>query len=616
MIEIWSLSEPVVPLVYLNDLIPPSILVTAFQIFAALMAIAFARREYHGRAGRWELLALALVIQTAQYGYYCAYVDEVYVNLEHSWNLYHFGRFSFSPATLMDGTVELFYYALLAPFGWSHTALVRACMCLGLVVTLLHTILCWYFVRHMPRLVQVLVVLGFAWNPIFAEIQSAGFGNGLVSLLYFAGLIAIWEKKWKPATAFISMLPIVRPDAIVFSLLLIMAMAFKQRKIPVAAIAGTAVSTLCFFSFVKWYYGHWVLTPVLFKKAPLTEVINGARRQLNLLVYGMFDAYKLVVAVILVCSTAGIMQQFRPEVSRENRSLLRLQVMGLLGLYVFYILTNRYFFAETRRYYLPIEWIGFLLVASEWGLDNIKSTLFNSNESSRMKYRHENQIILPSQTIIAILLLVVAAWSYESGLTRWKIRGSRLYDRSSPGMEELISREDYFSVIAKISEEIIPAEWRIATSELQGYGFMLDHDIDPLYGYANRRMAVSKTLSRGGTKTDINYMKDSKPEILWTGRFQEIEFPIEFEPDNQPEILRGFQLTFGFRLDELIEAYPHYFMIQARSDRGHKITTSFLVRKGLEDKFREMLRQKSFKKTYDTLIATEAFREWTIDNPF
>ena len=46
-------------------------------------------------------------------------------------------------------------------------------MVLGLIITLLHTGLCWYFVRNMPRLVQVLVLLGFAWNPIFAEIQSA-----------------------------------------------------------------------------------------------------------------------------------------------------------------------------------------------------------------------------------------------------------------------------------------------------------------------------------------------------------------------------------------------------------------------------------------------------------
>ncbi|MFM7129857.1 MAG: hypothetical protein ACKO0V_10930, partial [bacterium] len=377
MIEIWSLSEPVVPRVYLNDLIPSSMLVVALQFLAAVLAIAFARREYRGRAGRWELLALALVVQSFQYAYYCAYVDEVYVNLEHSWNLYHFGRFSFSPTKIMDGTVELFYYLMLAPFAWSHRSLVWASMGLGLVVTLLHTVLCWYFVRQMPRLLQVLIVTGFAWNPIFAEIQSAGFGNGLVSLAYFAGLVALWEERWKSASILISILPLIRPDAVVFSGLLLLAMIIKRRKIPFAPIAGTIVSMIVFLVIVKFYYGHWVLTPVLFKKAPLAEVIQGSRRQLNLLVYGLFDSYTLAVFVMLLCSVPGFMQQYKPEVSRENRMMLRIQALGLLGLYGFYILTNRYFFAETRRYYLPLEWIGFLLVSTEWGVVKLKQLFLN-----------------------------------------------------------------------------------------------------------------------------------------------------------------------------------------------------------------------------------------------
>lgn len=616
MIEIWSLTEPVVPRVYLNDLIPHSMLVLALQLLAAFIAIVIARREYRGRAGRWELLALALVIQSFQYAYYCAYVDEVYVNLEHSWNLYHFGRFSFSPAKIMDGTVELFYYIVLAPFAWSHRSLVWACMALGLVVTLLHTVLFWYFVRKMPRLVQVLLVIGFAWNPIFAEIQSAGFGNGLVSLLYFAGLLAIWEERWKPATVFISMLPLIRPDAIAFSGLLILAMTIKRRKISIPPIIGTTVAVITFLIVVKMYYGHWVLTPVLFKKAPLSEVINGSRRQLNLLVYGLFDSYTLALFILLLCSSTGFMQQYTPEVSRENRIMLRIQALGLAGLYCFYILTNRYFFAETRRYYLPLEWIGFLLVSSEWGMTRLKQLFLNLNQTDLDMNSKNNEIRLPLTKIVAIIYLIVAAWSYESGLSRWKVRATRFFDRSSPGMEQLISREDPFSLIASIAEDVIPPDWRIATSELQGFGFMLDHDIDPLYGYANRSMAISNTLNRNGTKTDVNYLRNSRPEIIWTGRYLEIEFPLEFEPDAQPEILSGFQSTFGFSLDELITSYPNCFMIQARSDRGHKIFTSFLVRKGLEETFRDMLRQRSFQKKYDALIATDAFREWSKENPF
>jgi hypothetical protein len=40
------------------------------------------------------------------------------------------------------------------------------------------------------------------------------------------------------------------------------------------------------------------------------------------------------------------------------------------------------------------------------------------------------------------------------------------------------------------------------------------------------------------------------------------------------------------------------------------------VRKGLEDQFRDSLRTRQFQKKYDTLIATDAFREWSAKNPF
>jgi hypothetical protein len=104
--------------------------------------------------------------------------------------------------------------------------------------------------------------------------------------------------------------------------------------------------------------------------------------------------------------------------------------------------------------------------------------------------------------------------------------------------------------------------------------------------------------------------------IIWTGRHHEIEFPREFEPENQMEPIKGFQLMFGFQLDKLVTDYPTIFMLQGESDRGHKIFTSFLVRKGLEDQFRDSLRTRQFEKKYDTLIATDAFREWSAKNPF
>ena len=75
------------------------------------------------------------------------WVDEVFVNLEHPWNLRHHGRFSFSPAGMVDGTVELIYYGLLTPFAGTRADLIRANLGLGFVVGWLHLAIVWRLLR-------------------------------------------------------------------------------------------------------------------------------------------------------------------------------------------------------------------------------------------------------------------------------------------------------------------------------------------------------------------------------------------------------------------------------------------------------------------------------------
>lgn len=48
--------------------------------------------------------------------YFLSYTlaDENFVNFEHAYNLYHFGKFSFSKETIVDGTVEFIYFGTVA----------------------------------------------------------------------------------------------------------------------------------------------------------------------------------------------------------------------------------------------------------------------------------------------------------------------------------------------------------------------------------------------------------------------------------------------------------------------------------------------------------------------
>jgi len=82
------------------------------------------------------------------------YADEVYVNLEHPYNLFHFGKFSMSPFRMIDGTVEFIYYLLLTPFALSQATLIVASLILGYGV-------CWSHLYLVKRI--------FREHPIFAR---------------------------------------------------------------------------------------------------------------------------------------------------------------------------------------------------------------------------------------------------------------------------------------------------------------------------------------------------------------------------------------------------------------------------------------------------------------
>lgn len=613
MIELWSGSRPITPVLYLNDATPSLKLVVILQLVTAIIAAGLFLQTLRGKFTRYGLLLFAGMIQTFQYLYYCAYVDEVYVNLEHSWNLYHFGKFSFSPIRIVDGTVELFYYAILTPFAWSHTALVYACMGLGLIIALLHTLLVWYFVRQFSNVVQFTIMAAFAWNPIFAEIQSAGFGNGLVSLIYLLGFIAIWESRWPLAGVCTTILPLIRPDAIVYSLFLIIAITVKQRKIPFKTILLTSASVGFFMMIVHTLYGHWILTPILFKKTPFTEILRGIGPQLKPALYGLFDSYTLSVVGLIGISTVQSLRQFRPEIDPKNRLLIRSQLVLMFSLYLFYILTNRNFFAETRRYYMPFEYLGYFLVLSEWGLPYFRKLKTGTHAESDKDTGHSIDLSR-SYLLAGILLLLVLC--INSSVVRWKDREYRFSDRTNQSVAWLAGREDIFAVHSAISKQLAPTDWRIATTELQGFGYLLDHEIDPLYGYANRRMAMSKTLAKRGTKTDVTYLFDSKPEMIWTDSFTNYIYPYSLSPERQPDIVAGLHNNLGFNILEIVRLYPHIFIIQAVSSKGTVVDGTFLVRDGLENEFRKNLQEHQYAKTTEIKLDLDQFKKWESSHPF
>jgi hypothetical protein len=592
MIQIWQTTKAITPELYLNDAMPPMQMVLALSFLTLAIAFLALILSLKNRLEKKMVLLLAISLQSVQYFYYCIYSDEVYVNLEHSWNLYHFGKFSFSPLQMIDGTVELFYYWILSPFAWSHESLIHACILLGWLITILHTVVFWYMLRKTNFFLQTLLTIAFAWNPIFAEIQGAGFGNGLISLFYFIGIAAILEEKTKITSLCAAVLPLFRPDAVVYSLFLIIAITIKQRKIPFLTILLVALSSIIYLGICQLLYGHWVLTPILYKKTPYIELIKRINNQIEISVYGLFDSYTMSVMLLLVLSNLGGLVSLRPEISAAIRNVIRSQMFLLVLLYFFYNFTNRNFFAETRRYYLPLEYLGFLFVFTEWGFIHQFGKSFSLLEGL---FGSEN-INYPLKTRSLIILSIVAFNIIMLNYTvqRWHKRNFRFQDRNSKIHLASLLREDSFSVMAKITKELVPQNWRIATTELQGFGFLLDYEIDPLFGYANRKIATSTKLTSMGIKIDPDYLFESKPEVVWNGQIKHFEYPTITLPENRSNLF-DFLNTWGIDPNRLLKEY-RCFILQGKTERNVVENTVLLIRNDRITTFEESLKLNGYIK--------------------
>ena len=621
MIEFWESTQVIQPVLYLNSVLPDPKTLLIMQIMVGMLMLLLARlvflNRFNTRLYSSILLISACAIQTSQYFFYCGYFDEVYVNLEHTWNLYHFGKFSFSPHKMVDGTVEFIYYLILLPFAGSHSSLVMSCIILGWIVSLLHTVIVWRLTMELSMFFRTLIILIFAWNPVFAEIQGAGFGNGLVSLFYLLGFYQLWRNNWRYASIVAAILPAFRPDSVLYSACLIVGLVFQFRKIPFAAILGAITSSSIFLLATKFMYGHWILTPVLFKKTPIHKIFSSDLiSQTKKALYGLCDPYILSILVVLTFSIFLSQLNVKSVISRIQSNIIRVQFVLVFLVYLFYVLTGRHYAAETRRYYLPFEYMGVFLVASEWGLGYLFSRLKNQFNFS-VQFSDE-QISSIERFVVSLTLFCLFCWCETSAFSRYRnLNYSRYWRSNNSGFEWSLAREDTFSGAARIAKATVPLDWKIATTELNGFGFLLDNDIDPLYGYANRRFAESNIMSAkiSKIKTVPDYLEISKPEVIWLPINEELSF-LAFEGQNQSYFYYLLCQDIGIPIEYLLTNYTKMFVIY--HTEGKKLDLmAVLVRKDLTDKFAENIKTSGFKKKqHEVPYATEELLQWQKNNPF
>src|SRR5262249_26077721 len=154
-----------------------------------LLAFYLLQRRPHFRTILDAPLAILIVPSLALLATYvtaCRYLDDLFVNFEHPYNLLHHGRYSFSPYRMVDGTVEFVYSLLLTPFAQTQTRLIAVNYYLfGMSIGLAHLALCARLLRAYRPATRLVGLTCFATYAPLVQTFAGGYGNGLVSLVFF-----------------------------------------------------------------------------------------------------------------------------------------------------------------------------------------------------------------------------------------------------------------------------------------------------------------------------------------------------------------------------------------------------------------------------------------------
>lgn len=414
-----------------------------------------------------------------------ALVDEVMINVEHPYNLWHFGKFSMSPESWVDGTVEMLFYLVHTPFAWSHQSLVVANFAITFLVGWLHLPLISRLLGAQASPVSRLLLLcGFALYGPLVTIFSSGFGNGLASLIFLAAVVEAVHGRTSQSLLVSGLLPLVRPDAVLVSLANIAVLAWTRRieRRHLRLIAVPVLSMLAYFALYRWLYGHWVPIPVRFKSLTpaMLAMTDWGRLMARAGFYLLHPAHLAGWA-----SLSFLWFTRRNSIERvEPVRLVAAYALATAPICAFYHFTRAtigdFSYHTYARYWVPFE----LTLA-------LTTLLVFANTPRWSRFP-----AWPLRTVLLVILLATALVTGAGSLD--KERG----------------RED--SVFAGgFTQRYVPQDLRIATTEMNTFGYMLDRPILDLWGYSTPEIATSGTCNADRIRNNPAVFLSRAPDLYW-----------------------------------------------------------------------------------------------------
>jgi hypothetical protein len=436
-------------------------------------------------------------------GFFClkyALIDEVFINLEHSYNLFHFGKFSFSPTRGIDSTVEPLFYLLHFPFGSSQQLLVFGNFLISLICSLLlYFNFRYLFIKATNWSNELLIILCFAGLTPILLTSATGFGN----VLFFLAITQLYrfylDRKYTASLIMLSILPLIRPEAIIYTVLILGHLNFISSefravwKKQLAFLLLTAVSFSLYSLFYKTYYGSSLPTPLVFKsltKNHFTSVYESGTMISNIILQvKSFIFYRVVLLAIIFLLIAE-------QLLRGKISFFFQRNFSVIGCYtylaiIFSFLLTETFFGDgsfyTRERYLILA--DFFLVLF----------MVHLAQSSRIIKA------MPSTKYLNVLLVICILIAADvKNTTRFSETKSK--DRY---------RTDNF-LAAKIYTEVFGNRYVAGSTEQNTFGFMLDStEVIDLWGYSNDSITKASPVNRWRVKNEPAYFQQQNIEIYY-----------------------------------------------------------------------------------------------------
>lgn len=481
--------------------------------------------------------------------------DEVFINLEHSYNFWHHGIFSSNPVHLNDGTVEFVYYLLHTPFAFDRYALVQGNYAIGAVLGLLHLVVLHNLLRRLGivNFLPALLWVAVFW-PLWRQLAS-GFGAPALSLAFLVGFAAILERSPRKLGFAVLVLPLLRPDGIApaFMLIGVAALYWDNWRYPIRLLVLTLFATGIYYLGVHWYYGHWVPVPMAFKSPSIGSLLTQMTLRVNEVLYFLADPMGILATMAL--AWAFFMR--RRLFAERRHSLLILPFLLLpyawlfgfrygVPLLVCLAVIPVLRFAEFRTASDALGFGGHDVVqapigVSAWAILTGFLAFFGWVAYGFWNMFAGNVFLLAAviSAFAGPAIFRFHAASPHAGAEWRRFRpglvaagvgliwltyyGAELRafgEQSVPvGAGDVAAstrnRVNALGAGGALLGRVIPPSWRFGITEMNTFGFMNDRDVIDLWGYTNPAIAHSRYRSPVGLKNNPDFFMIARPEIVW-----------------------------------------------------------------------------------------------------